>query len=88
MRDAMHWLREPDYEHRQCLNARGRRFTSWRNLVMFVIPPRECDLFYKAVEPVWIASKRSCASGIPSLVVFSYMTERAQSESRLERDLV
>lgn len=54
---------------------------------MFAIPPRESHLFYRAEEPVWIGSKSFRALGTPTPVVFSYLTDRAQSDTGLEHDL-
>lgn len=55
---------------------------------MFAITPREQDLCYQIVEPVWDGSKRFSALSITKLVLFSYMTDLAQSGNGLVRDLV
>lgn len=58
------------------------------NLKMFAIPPRERDLLYQAVEPVWVGSESFHVLGILIPVVSSYVTDKAQSRTGLERDLV
>lgn len=88
VRDVADSCRELAFARRQLLNVKKRRVVGWHNLEMYAILPRERDLFYHAVEPVWIESKSSRALSIPTPAVLSYVTDKAQSRTDLERDLV
>lgn len=66
------------------MNLRGRRFGALHNLVMFVVPPRELDLYYQAAHDVWCEYKCAGSMDILTLVMFSYMTVTVRSETRLE----
>lgn len=60
----------------------------WRNLELFAMLLRECDLFYQAVRDTWFECESSCATGILIPAVFAYMTDEAQSGTVLERDSI
>lgn len=79
VRDAINWGLEHDFECRQSMNIKGRRFIEWHNPKMFVIPPRGRDVFYQAVYDVWDECKISLVLGILTPVLFLYMTDKAES---------
>lgn len=88
MCNATNWWRELDFARRQRLNVKGRKFGVWYNLEMFAIPPRGCDLFNQAVEPVSVECESSRALGISKPAVFLYMKYSTQSGTGLEREAV
>lgn len=88
MRNAVDWWRELDFERRQRLNVKGCKFVGCHNLEMFATPTRERDLFHKAVEPVLAGGESFCYSDILTPVMFSNLTDKAQSGIELERNLV
>lgn len=55
---------------------------------MLALPPRERDELYQFVQNVWYEYGSAHAMGIPTPVVLSYMTDKAQSGAKLERDLI
>lgn len=65
-----------------------RRFVGWQNLKMFAVLPREWDVFYQAVQDVWVKWESSRAFGSLTLAVFAYITDMAQSGNKLEVELV
>lgn len=65
-----------------------RRVVQWHNLGIFTILSREFDLFYQAVEPVWLRSESSLAPDLLKEAIFSNMKDKAQPGTRIERDLV
>lgn len=81
------WLKRKS-RRRQPLDVKKRRFACRQNLEIFAIPPCERDLFYQAVQPVWIGIKISQILAIPTPVVFLYMTVTARAGTGLERDWV
>lgn len=88
MRGAAGLGRELEFELRQRLNVKGRRFVGCYRLKMFAVPPCGRDQFFEAVEPVQAENESSRALGIPTPVIISYMTDNAQSGTVLERVFV
>lgn len=87
LRNAIDYRHELDFELRQRMNARGRRFVGSHNLEMSIILPRDCDMFCQAVQDVWVDCKRARALGILTLVIFLYMTVKGQAGASMKCDL-
>lgn len=68
--------------------VRRSMFVGWNNLEMFVVPPRERDVFYQVVPNMWCEHKSDRALGILNPVILSYMTDKAQPRTVLNHDLI
>lgn len=66
------------------MNEMGRRFVGRLTPQMFANPPRKRDVFLQAFKDVWAECESSRAMGIPTPVVFLYLTDMAQSKSSLQ----
>lgn len=87
-RDAADWLCVLNLKRRQRTNAKGARFVGWHNLEVFAIPLRERDAFYCPVKDVCKNDEGSRTFGVPTSIVFSYLTNKIQSGSAPMRDFL
>lgn len=76
-----------DFERWQRVTMKEHLFSSWHKLDLFVKPPLEGGIFYQAVQDLWCEYNNARALALPTPVVFSYMTNMVQTETRIERVL-
>lgn len=88
VRDSVERWCEHDFERCQRINVKGCKFVGCHNLVMFAISPWERDVSFQAVQDEWNGCKSFCAWSIQTPVVCAYMTDKAQSKTGLERELI
>lgn len=88
VRKAVDWWCELNFDRRQRIHVKECRLVGWHSDKMFAISAREHDLFCQVVQQVWCNLKTAGVTDIPTLVDFSYMAEKGQCKTNLERDLI